>query len=207
MSEASAPEDLPPAQLKYQHWLQSKQVEVASDLVTTTNDTSLVVAGWGCVAKSDITEGTVLFSIPREACFGAAAATETEDDDDDDVDDPTTRDTQMDMAISILQQKNRQHLNDNNNHSTNESNKEEEKEEDWSPFLNLLTPPPAGLPWMWAPEFRQAMLQGTELECVVENKVQRIRMEYEEIVTQKERYGLPSITYQEYVNACAIVAR
>lgn len=199
MSEAS---DLPPAQLKYQHWLQSKQVHVASDLVTTTNDTNLVVAGWGCVAKSDIEEGTVLFSIPREACFGASAETETEDDE---VDDPTTRDTQMDMAVSILQQKYRQHLNDSN-HNTDESNKEE-KEEDWSPFLNLLTPPPSGLPWMWAPEFRKAMLQGTELENVVENKVKRICREYEDVVAQKERYGLPEITYQEYVDACAIVAR
>ncbi len=114
----------------------------------------------------------------------------------------------MDMAISILQQKYQQHLNDSNSNNTNESNKEErEREEDWSPFLNLLTPPPTGLPWMWAPEFRRAMLQGTELECVVENKVKRIRKEYEEIVAQKERYGLPEITYQEYVDACAIVAR
>ena len=58
-----------PAQLKYQQWLRSKQVKVASNLVSTTNDTNLVVAGWGCVAISDIEQGAVLFSIPKEACF------------------------------------------------------------------------------------------------------------------------------------------
>lgn len=183
-------------QLKYQQWLRSKQVQVATDLVTTTNDTNLVVAGWGCVAKADIKQGTVLFLIPREACYGAK-----EDDEDDDDDDPTTRDDQMDMAISILQSQKQQCL-DNNNSSKDASN-----EEDWSPFLNLLTPPPHGLPWTWEADFRQAMIRGTDLERVVESEVKRISMEYEQIVKQEELHGLSSITYQEYVNACAIVAR
>lgn len=153
------------------------------------------------MAKSDIERGTVLFSIPREACFGAAA-TDNEDEEDDDADDPTTRDTQMDLAISILQrrQKQKQQCLDNNNN-------DESNEEDWSPFLNLLTPPPHGLPWTWDHEFRHAMLRGTELERVVESKIKRISTEYEQILKQKEQHGLSSITYQEYVNACEIVAR
>ena len=182
-----------PAQLKYQQWLRSKQVKVASNLVSTTNDTNLVVAGWGCVAISDIEQGAVLFSIPREACFGASVTDEEKEEDDD----PTTRDTQMDLAISILQRQRQQCLDKN----------DELNEEAWSPFLNLLTSPPRGLPWTWEPEFRQAMLQGTELERVVENKVKRMSMEYEQIMKTKEQHGLSSITYQEYVNACAIVAR
>lgn len=194
--------DLPPAQLKYQQWLRSKQVHVASNLVTTTNDTNLVIAGWGCVAKTDIEPGTVLFSIPRDACFGASV-TEHDDDDDDEKEDPTTRDTQMDLAMSILHCQKQQYLDNNDN------TKEANEKEDWSPFLNLLTPPPHGLPWTWEPEFRHAMLRGTELERVVENKIKRIRMEYEQIVKQQQQLqqqGL-SITYQEYVNACAIVSR
>ena len=194
MSEAKEG-DLPsPAQLQYQQWLRSKKVKV-SNLVSTTNDTNLVVAGWGCVAISDIEQGTVLFSIPREACFGASAT----DDENEEDDDPTTRDTQMDLAISILQSQKQQCLDNNNNDGSNK--------EAWSPFLSLLTPPPHGLPWTWEPEFRQAILQGTELERVVENKVKRMSMEYEHIMKTKEQHGLSSITYQEYVNACAIVAR
>jgi hypothetical protein len=193
MSEAKEGNLPSPAQLKYQQWLRSKQVKV-SNLVSTTNDTNLVVAGWGCVAISDIEQGAVLFSIPREACFGAA----TTDDENEEDDDPTTRDTQMDLAISILQSQKQQCLDNNNDGSNKEA---------WSPFLSLLTPPPHGLPWTWEPEFRQAMLQGTELERVVENKVKRMSMEYEHIVKTKEQHGLSSITYQEYVNACAIVAR
>jgi hypothetical protein len=192
-------DDLPPSQLKYLQWLQSKHVHVASNLVTTTNDTNLIVAGWGCVAKSDIEKGMVLFSIPREACFGATAVADNaseDDDDDDDDDDPTTRDTQMDMAMSILRCQQQNNKN------------ETEDGQDWTPFLNLLTSPPHGLPWMWTPEFRQAVLRGTELERVVENKVKRISMEYEQIVKQQQQqHELSSITYQEYVNACAIVSR
>jgi hypothetical protein len=46
------------------------------------------------------------------------------------------------------------------------------------------------------------------LERVVENKIKRLRMEYEQIVKQQQQQqGLSSITYQEYVNACAIVSR
>jgi hypothetical protein len=192
--------DLPPAQHKYQQWLRSKQVHVASNLVTTTNDTNLVIAGWGCVAKTDIEPGTVLFSIPRDACFGASV-TEHDDDDDDEKEDPTTRDTQMDLAMSILHCQKQQYLDNNDN------TKEANEKEDWSPFLNLLTPPPHGLPWTWEPEFRHAMLRGTELERVVENKIKRIRMEYEQIVKQQQQQQGLSITYQEYVNACAIVSR
>eukprot|EP00985_Skeletonema_marinoi_P008083 scaffold3597_cov82-Skeletonema_marinoi.AAC.2 len=116
--------DLPPAQHKYQQWLRSKQVHVASNLVTTTNDTNLVVAGWGCVAKTDIEPGTVLFSIPRDACFGASV-TENDDDDGEEEEDPTTRDTQMDLAMSILHCQNQQYL---------DNNYEAKAEEDWSPF-------------------------------------------------------------------------
>ena len=194
MSEAKEGNLPPSAQLKYQQWLRSKQVK-ASNLVSTTNDTNLVVAGWGCVATSDIEQGAVLFSIPREACFGAAAT----DDENEEDDDPTTRDTQMDLAISILQSQ-KQECCDNNNYDGS-------NEEAWSPFLNLLTPPPHGLPWTWEPEFRQAMLQGTELERVVESKVKRMSMEFEQIMKKKEQHDLSSIAYQDYVNACVIVAR
>jgi len=154
------------------------------------------------VAKTDIEPGTVLFSIPRDACFGASVT--ENDDNDDEEEDPTTRDTQMELAMSILHCKKQQYLDNNNN------TKEANEKEDWSPFLNLLTPPPHGLPWTWEPEFRHAMLRGTELERVVENKIKRLRMEYEQIVKQQQQQqGLSSITitYQEYVNACAIVSR
>lgn len=184
-------ETLPLAQRRYQEWLQSKQVH-SSDLVSTTNDTNLVVAGWGCVAKSDIKEGTVLFSIPRAACFGAQLSSYSCSVDDD----PTTRDDQMDMAISILRCQKQD--NDGSN------NIKAEQQEDWSPFLNILTHPPCGLPWTWPSQFRQTLLRGTELELVVENKVERIRIEYEQVAKQQQDL---SITFQEYINACAIVSR
>ena len=56
-------------QQEYNQWLLTNNVFIATDLVEMT--TQGVVAGWGCVAKSDINEGTILFSIPKNACFRA----------------------------------------------------------------------------------------------------------------------------------------
>lgn len=203
-------------QQQYQTWLQSKNVTVKSSLIETTRNN--VVAGWGCVAKCDIKKGVVLFRIPRGACFGAAhgeeekgvaknSSRDAQDNDDKNQDsegkkddfntastncssneDPTTSDTQKELALRLLQHK----------HSS-----------DWSPFLNLLTPHP--LPWTWPRHFRQAVLKGTELEHVVENKVKRIQMEYDEICTSvvvggEGGGGELSISYQEYLDATSIVA-
>ena len=70
----------------------------------------------------------------------------------------------------------------------------------------MLTYPPNGLPWTWLSDekFRKVILQGTELEEVVENKVERVRLEYEKI--RKEQGDL-EFSYEDYVNACAIVSR
>ncbi len=149
-------------QQEYTRWLQSNNVYWASDLVETTKEG--VVAGWGCVAKSDIAEGRVLFIIPRGACFRAAAPVGDDDGDDDDdngsMDDkggsPTTVDSQRELAVRLLQC--RQNPNDGS-----------------APFLRMLTP--HHLPWTWPESFRNIALAGTELAPVVENKVKRIRQE------------------------------
>ena len=191
---------------EYNQWLQSNNVQVASHLVETTCQGT--VAGWGCIATSNINKGTVLFSIPKEACFRIRSSSlgdeggivgsdgsrrENGDDDDDDGDeeeDQTTRDTQMEMALRLL-------------HS---GKSEREDYCRWKPFINMLTYPPNGLPWTWLSDekFRKVILQGTELEEVVENKVERVRLEYEKI--RKEQGDL-EFSYEDYVNACAIVSR
>jgi hypothetical protein len=175
---------------EYTQWLESNDVYFASDLVVTTKEG--VVAGWGCVAKADIPDGTVLFSIPREACFRAAAPVRGYDDSDDDStnyeeDDPTTIDSQRELAIQLLRCW--QTPNDGP-----------------APFLRMLTP--NHLPWTWPEGFRKIALMGTELEPVVEYKVKRIRREYEEIVRRDDNDGgEPTISYREYLNASAVVAR
>jgi hypothetical protein len=146
------------------------------------------VAGWGCVAKADIPEGTVLFRIPRSACFIATKDGDNhhhhDHDDDDSYNDPTTKDTQKDLALHLLKHK----------HSTA-----------WAPFLNLLTP--QSLPWTWNEALRDC-LRGTELEQVVQNKIRRIQAEYEDILhswdTQTEKREC--ITYRDYLDATSIVA-
>ena len=157
-----------------------------------------VVAGWGCVAKTDIEEGTTLFSIPQEACFRAPVADSNNfnnDDDDDDDDnsqdedgDPTTVDSQKELALHLLRCK--QSSND-----------------DMMPFIRMLTPHP--LPWTWPESFRRVLLMGTELELIVENKVKRILTEFAEIVNCKDRDGREGIvmTLRDYLDASALSAR
>lgn len=157
-----------------------------SDLVETTQQN--VVAGWGCVAKADIPEGTVLFRIPRSACFIATKDGDNHQDDDHDDDDsyhdPTTKDTQKDLALHLLKHR----------HSST-----------WAPFLNLLTP--QSLPWTWNEALRDC-LQGTELEQVLQNKIRRIQAEYESILNSwdAQTEKRECITYQEYLDATSIVA-
>lgn len=136
-----------------------------------------VVAGWGCVAKSDINEGSILFSIPKNACFRAPVIDnddfdgndeDSNADDDEDVDDPTTIDSQKDLAIHFLRCKQQSPTNN-----------------DFAPFLRMLTP--SSLPWTWPENFRRSVLKGTELEKVVESKVKMISMEYETIVKTKRQ--------------------
>lgn len=189
---------------EYNQWLQSNNVQVASHLVETTCQGT--VAGWGCIATSNINKGTVLFSIPRGACFGIRSSSvgdegglvgiddgsrreNGDDDDDDEGEDQTTHDTQMEMALRLLH-----------------SGRSEGEDYCWKPFLNMLTYPPNGLPWTWLSDekFRKVILQGTELEEVVENKVERVRLEYEKI--RKEQGDL-DFSYEDYVNACAVVSR
>jgi len=72
----------------------------------------------------------------------------------------------------------------------------------------MLTPP--SLPWTWPENFRRSVLKGTELEKVVESKVKRISMEYETIVKtnkQEEAEEINGLTYENYVDASAVVAR
>ncbi|KAL3781297.1 hypothetical protein HJC23_006521 [Cyclotella cryptica] len=178
-------------QSRYHQWLASKNVHVRSDLVETTQQN--VVAGWGCVAKANIKEGTLLFRIPRSACFIATKDGNTSDDDsnsdsndsdDDSSDDPTTKDTQKDLAMHLLKHK----------HSST-----------WAPFLDLLTP--QSLPWTWTDQIREC-LKGTELEQVVHSKILRIQAEYASIQhswdAQAEKRAC--ISYQEYLDATSIVA-
>jgi hypothetical protein len=177
-------------QQEYTHWLASNNVYFASDLVVTTKEG--VVAGWGCVAKADIPDGTVLFSVPRGACFRAAAPVGDDDNNedasaDDEEDDPTTIDSQRELAIQLL----RCWKNTNDGPA---------------PFLRMLTP--HHLPWTWPEGFRQTALMGTELGPVVENKVKRISQEYKEILLLHDNDGgEPTISYRDYLNASAVVAR
>ncbi|KAL7535770.1 hypothetical protein ACHAXR_006720 [Thalassiosira sp. AJA248-18] len=104
-------------------------------------------------------------------------------------------DTQKEMAIHLLRMK--QSTNSNNN--------------EWTPFLDMLTHHP--LPWTWPESFRQVVMKGTELEHVVEKKVERVRWEYEQV--QRQRDELQSsgeddgfkISYRDYLKATAVVAR
>ena len=69
----------------------------------------------------------------------------------------------------------------------------------WRPFLRTLKPAPC--PWTWSASDR-ALLQGTELEAVVQLKVARLDAErrlVEEVL--KER-----VSRRTYAHACAIVA-
>ena len=69
----------------------------------------------------------------------------------------------------------------------------------WRPFLRTLKPAPC--PWTWNAKDR-ALLQGTELEAVVQLKVARLDAErrlVEEVL--KER-----VSRRTYAHACAIVA-
>ena len=171
--------------LTYNTWLQSKKVFVRSDLVTTTNQN--VVAGWGCVAIANIKNGTVLFRVPRNACF-ALPADDSSDasshDDSEDSNDPTTKDTQQRLALHFICHK---------------------ESTEWAPFLNLLTP--QILPWTLDDKLRQS-LQGTELEYVVKQKLLRIQSEYKSIqqTWDDNIQGRECITYEEYIDACSIVA-
>jgi hypothetical protein len=190
-------------QQEYNQWLLTNNVFIASDLVEMT--TQGVVAGWGCVAKSDINEGTILFSIPKNACFRAPVidnddfdgndedSNADDDDDEDDDNDPTTIDSQKDLAIHFRRCKQQSPTNNN----------------DFAPFLRMLTP--SSLPWTWPENFRKSVLKGTELEKVVESKVKRISMEYETIVkTNKEKEKdeqINGLTYVNYADASAVVAR
>ena len=190
----------------YNQWLQSNDVQVASDLVETTCQGT--VAGWGCIATSNINKGTVLFSIPRRACFGIRSSSvgdvgggikssDSGSSSENDDADPTTRDTQMEMALRLFRC------------STNSNDGRSEGEEDcWKPFLNMLTYPPNGLPWTWLSDekYRKVILQGTELEEVVENKIERVRLEYETII-KEAAVGDLDFSYEDYVNACAVVSR
>jgi G3E family GTPase len=145
--------------------------------VTMTREN--VVAGWGCIALKDIQKGAVLFRIPRHACFGAPAHdidqemnagnddvddTSGSDDDDDD----ESEDTHKALALKILQEKRL-------------GNKSE-----WKPFLDVLTD--SMTPWMFPPE-ASSFLDGTELEPVLRQKIERLKEEStEENVDHRQEY-------------------
>jgi hypothetical protein len=175
-------------QQAYEAWLKSKSVFLRSDLVTTTKEN--VVAGWGCVASADIEKDTILFRVPKQACFTAAKNDDDESCDDDSTssktsNDPTTRDTQKDLALRFLRHK---------------------ESPEWSPFLNLLTP--QLLPWTLDDKL-QPSLKGTELELVVKHKLIRLEEEYKSITNSwdtKLENGRACLTYREYLDACSIVA-
>lgn len=195
-----------PFQTNYQKWLDENNVQVQSQLFKTTTEN--VVAGWGCVATSFIKEGTILFEIPREACFtsneysrgGHGDGSGSSEDDEADVDEAITSDTQKKLALKLLREM------ENGERDTRKVSK-------WKPFLDLLTPHP--LPWTWPKSFREKVLLGTELEKVVEKKVQRIRKEYKKITSSstvatkgktKKKSCVPNITYQQYLRATSLVA-
>jgi hypothetical protein len=171
-------------QQAYQAWLESNHVFVRTDLVETTNEN--VVAGWGCVATANIKKGTVLFRIPRAACFAVAASSTNQDKSDCNDDDPTTRDSQRSLALHYL------------HHKSNGQ---------WSPFLNLLTP--QMLPWTLHDELLKCLI-GTELELVVHRKLARLQSEYEDLLSSLANDGkasnIMSVSYGDYLDACSIVA-
>ncbi len=204
-------------QTNYQKWLDENKVQVQSKLFKTTTEN--VVAGWGCVATSFIKDGTILFEIPREACFtsneyssdshGDGSSSDDDGDDDDaDVDEAITSDTQKKLALKLLRD-----MDDNRSDTRNVTK--------WKPFLDLLTPHP--LPWTWPKQFREKVLLGTELEKVVERKVERVRKEYKKIIASsaaatkgnardsgkksKMAYSsMQNLTYQQYLRATSLVA-
>ena len=134
------------------------------------------------MALTDIEGGTILFRVPKDACFTAPADETAEEALRED--DPTTRDTQKDLALQFLRQK---------------------ESLEWAPFLNLLTP--QILPWTLSEEMRTC-LKGTELEHVVRQKLLRLQSEYDTITTSWDvtSEGAECISYQEYIDACSIVA-
>ena len=163
----------------YDRWLQSTGVSVASDLVETTRRDT--VSGWGCVARGDIEEGAVLFSIPRGACFGCTGADggeggaagdddDNDGDDDDDDNDPTTRDTQMEMATSLI----KCNTTDERGIGGGSDGGDVEGGGYWKPFTNMLTYPIHGLPWTWPESYRRSVLSGTELQDVVDEAEEQV---------------------------------
>jgi len=195
-------------QSNYQKWLDESNIQVQSQLFKTATEN--VVAGWGCVATSFIKEGTILFEIPREACFtanefsrgghGDGSSSSEDDEDEADVDEAITSDTQKKLALKLLRE-------------MENSERDTRKVSKWKPFLDLLTSHP--LPWTWPKSFREKVLLGTELEKVVEKKVERIRKEYKKITSSsaaatkgksKKKSCMPNVTYQQYLRATSLVA-
>lgn len=131
---------------EYAAWLRSRGVSWNEDALTTT--TAGVVAGWGVVATEALSAGDVLFSIPREACFGARAANADAP--------PLEADTQEYLATLLLRERKK---------GTTSS---------WAPLVAMLTE--TSCPFAW-PEAAQRYLDGTELAPVLVVKRQKLATE------------------------------
>ena len=130
----------------YAAWLRERGAWWLEADVATSNIG--VVAGWGVLARRPLRRGTVLFSIPREACFGAHSKKVGLS--------PSGGDTQARLARCLL------------------SERDKGSDSSWAPLLNMLTPALCPVTW---PRGTSCYLDGTELQPVLERKHQRLRTE------------------------------
>ena len=130
----------------YATWLRSKGVWWHEAAIATSREN--VAAGWGVVAISNIRKGDVLFSIPRDACFGARTKKA--------VAGPAERDSQARLAAHFIRETAKGDASD------------------WAPLLRMLTRAPC--PWVW-PTDADEYLDGTELAPVLKMKHNRLAAE------------------------------
>ena len=161
---------------QYERWLRARGVRWKEAKLATTDEG--VSAGLGCVATAAIADGEALCRVPREACLGASAAVEGGDEK------ALERDTQQQMATTVLAEL---ALGDVSR---------------WAPLLRMASP--AGCPWTWPARWR-SWLDGTELEEVLRQKMERLEAEWCHVKARRVEAaggGGP----HEYRQACALVA-
>ena len=156
----------------FEAWLGERGASWNAAVRTTTDG---VAAGWGCVARAPIRAGTELFRVPRAACFGASASGPVAADED-----AFGVDTQEQTAMLLL------------------AERAKGASSAWAPLLDCLQRS-AACPWTWSAEARQ-WLDGTELQPVVEMKLNRLEAERAAMAAARR----PAAA--EYADACALAS-
>ena len=135
---------------RYAVWLEARGAWWAKEAVRMEYTEA---TGWGVVALCGSGQGTVLFRVPRSACFGVQdCAVGTLSDEE------TTQDSQARLACLHM------------------AERAKGAASMWAPRLDMFDSDPAANPFTWPAE-QQAWLDGTDLEAVL--CVKRARLEQE----------------------------